>query len=267
MVAMVFAYKVLSGNKVPQPPPIPLLPKSEKETSLNTIVSTSPMGAATKRYKQEHFTTLNGTQLTYYWLPPNNREKAPLPLTIILHDASGRANAGEYLAGAGMQKAYPSYVVVPVIGKPPIWAHPDTKYADYENLGYIEELIGELMQAYPIDRNRIYIIGCSMGGMGTFGAISRYPDLFAAGIAIAGQWNIIDAPIMKNTPLLVIHGDQDKSMPVEDTRELVKTIEDNGGTRIVYREVENIGHTCSDPRFYILPIWKWLFSQSKTRSP
>lgn len=99
-----------------------------------------------------------------------------------------------------MRRQHPSFVAVPVTPAPPIWAHPDARYGTQENLGYVEELVGELLQKHPIDENRIYIIGCSIGGTGAFGAIARYPDLFAAGIAISGYWKTIDAPIMINTP-------------------------------------------------------------------
>ncbi|WP_198000413.1 prolyl oligopeptidase family serine peptidase [Gimesia alba] len=41
-------------------------------------------------------------------------------------------------------------------------------------------------QKYPVDNNRIYITGYSMGGYVTWSMIARYPDLFAAASPICG---------------------------------------------------------------------------------
>ncbi|MEZ5393970.1 MAG: alpha/beta hydrolase-fold protein [Bryobacterales bacterium] len=42
------------------------------------------------------------------------------------------------------------------------------------------DLIGELRDKLPIDPKRVYVTGFSMGGFGSWIAISRHPDLFAA---------------------------------------------------------------------------------------
>ena len=36
----------------------------------------------------------------------------------------------------------------------------------------------KVIKTLPVDSNRIYITGLSMGGFGTFDAIERYPNLF-----------------------------------------------------------------------------------------
>ncbi len=41
-----------------------------------------------------------------------------------------------------------------------------------------------------IDKDRIYILGISMGGMGTFDIACRYPETFAAAIPICGGVNV-----------------------------------------------------------------------------
>ena len=47
-------------------------------------------------------------------------------------------------------------------------------------------LIHQLMRTMPVDSSRIYITGLSMGGFGTYDAIERYPDLFAAAVPVCG---------------------------------------------------------------------------------
>ncbi|MAE50588.1 MAG: hypothetical protein CMH27_02130 [Micavibrio sp.] len=232
------------------------------------LITTAPIsGSSAKLYSKREYKTLSGRILTYYWLEPPRHEaqaeRKHLPLTLLLHDATGRNYAADYIAGQTMRRAMPSYVIVPVTPSPPIWAHPESQYAAYENLGYTEELIGAIMQDYPIDQNRIYVMGCSGGGAGALGALARYPDLFAAGVSISGFWDPIDAPIMTDTPLLVIHGTKDTKIPVAQTRNLVKAIKEHGGHKIVYREVQTMDHQCHSPELYSRPVWQWLFSQRK----
>ena len=231
------------------------------------LINVRPMAASTKFYQPREFQTLSERILTYYWLEPATPypRGVKFPLIIALHGGTGRAYAGEYLATPLMRKRYPSFVAVPITPKPPIWAHPDARYSALENLGYVEELIGGLLQKYPVDPNRIYIIGCSIGGTGVFGAIARYPDLFAAGIALSGYWKTIDAPIMINTPLLIIHGAEDSVIDATQSREMAEAIEENGGNRVIYREVDSFGHNCPSSSLYNLNIWRWLYAQNKMK--
>ena len=48
------------------------------------------------------------------------------------------------------------------------------------------DLIQQIIKKLPVDTNRIYITDLSMGGYGTYDAIERYPDLFAAAVPVCG---------------------------------------------------------------------------------
>jgi predicted peptidase len=50
----------------------------------------------------------------------------------------------------------------------------------------IREIIGDLVRRYPIDRERIYVAGCSNGGYMTMEMTSVYRHLFAAAVPICG---------------------------------------------------------------------------------
>lgn len=50
----------------------------------------------------------------------------------------------------------------------------------------IREIIRDLVHRHPIDRQRIYVVGCSNGGYMTMEMTSVYPDLFAAAVPICG---------------------------------------------------------------------------------
>lgn len=50
----------------------------------------------------------------------------------------------------------------------------------------IREIIRDLVRRYPIDRERIYVAGCSNGGYMSLKMTTTYPDLFAASVPICG---------------------------------------------------------------------------------
>ena len=50
----------------------------------------------------------------------------------------------------------------------------------------IREIIRDLARRHPIDRERIYVAGCSNGGYMSLKMTTIYPDLFAASVPICG---------------------------------------------------------------------------------
>jgi len=54
------------------------------------------------------------------------------------------------------------------------------------DINYVKALIDAMVSKYKIDRNRVYLSGFSMGGMFTYHAMNRIPDLIAAFAPISG---------------------------------------------------------------------------------
>jgi len=48
------------------------------------------------------------------------------------------------------------------------------------------EVMDSLIKSSNIDTNRLYIYGTSMGGFGTFEALYKYPEKFAAAMVLCG---------------------------------------------------------------------------------
>jgi|GEM_PF-549363 len=77
----------------------------------------------------------------------------------------------------------------------------------------LELIDTKLAKQYKIDADRVYVLGYSMGGMGTFTAIYQHPDRFAAAIPSAGiffPW--LDAKRIQNVPVWIFHGDADPTV-------------------------------------------------------
>jgi predicted peptidase len=63
----------------------------------------------------------------------------------------------------------------------------------------IREIIGDIVRRYPIDRDRIYLAGCSNGGYMTMEMTSVYRHLFAAAVPICG---VVESLVPGGPPLL-----------------------------------------------------------------
>jgi len=105
-------------------------------------------------------------------------------------------------------------------------------------------------------------MGQSKGGLGVWDLLSKRPGFFAAGIPVCGAGDVDLVKAASNTPIWAFHGALDPVISVEESRNLVKALEEAGGN-IKYTEYPNVSHNSwenafSDPN---LPIW--LFAQKR----
>ena len=89
------------------------------------------------------------------------------------------------------------------------------------------ELLREVKTRFAIDPDRLYLSGSSNGGTGAFLYASLWPDQFAAAVPMMGAGYNTPAkekPLGENTsalPLLFIHGDDDKIIPMQSSVDTV----------------------------------------------
>jgi len=79
-----------------------------------------------------------------------------------------------------------------------------------QDLDATVELIHHLATHYSIDQNRIYTTGQSMGCMASIEMLIRYPDLFAAALLIAGQWDAIKMAILTHANMWIVVSEGDR---------------------------------------------------------
>ena len=68
------------------------------------------------------------------------------------------------------------------------------------------DLIDQLVKEAPIDAKRIYVSGMSMGGFGTWDAIQRRPNFFAAAVPVCGGGDTAEAAKIKDVPPTMYFG-------------------------------------------------------------
>lgn len=72
------------------------------------------------------------------------------------------------------------------------------------------ELVKALMSQYNIDKNRVYTTGQSMGCMASIEMLISCPDLFAAALLVAGQWDATRMSVLTKANIWIIVSEGDR---------------------------------------------------------
>ena len=125
------------------------------------------------------------------------------------------------------------------------------------------QVLTTMKSRYPIDPNRVYLMGSSAGGSGAMHLASCFPDQFAAVLPLVAAGNNYPLASFRNLPVAFHHGDRDWTSSVCNVRVQAQRMEALG-CPVVYREYKGAGH--SVPGSHV-PLIKWLFEQKRNPVP
>jgi len=212
--------------------------------------------------------------------PEKMKKEKTYPMLVFFHGAGGRGsdNRGQLLdAGglqafekAGLRTTLQSHIFAGQVPKSERWVdvhwsllgHKMPKISDSMRMAF------EAVDAYiedpenQVDSKRIYVMGLSMGGYGTWDAIQRRPNFFAAAVPICGGGDTSLAPRLTKLPIWAWHGDQDKVIKPSRSRDMIEAIKKIGGTP-KYSEIKGRGHNSWVDCWSSDELWNWLYSKSK----
>ena len=219
----------------------------------------------------------NNKSLNIRLLKPKNKSKKKYPLVVFLHGSGERGgdneaqlkNAVLAFAEKDFQEKNPCYVAVPQCPVGQKWSDYDLgndvfwreKMTD-PSAALMDWLNDFLSKNPEIDKKRIYLTGLSMGGLGTFDLLMRYPQTFAAAIPVCGGGEPTKAASIKDIPLWVTHGALDHVVPVEYSRNMVAALKAEG-SKVKYSEFSTLNHFVWQETFYNTEILEWLFGQRR----
>lgn len=225
------------------------------------------------------FSDSMGNTMPYRMLSPSTLDQdVKYPLIIFLHGYGERGddNEKQLTHGASLfsnpvnMEKYPAFVIFPQCSErswtykfdektfmPRASTPPESKTEEI-----VVELINDILVHNPVDSNRIYLVGMSMGGIATYDLVCRYPELFSAAVPICGAVNPDRLRGIKNVGFLIFHGGEDNVIPVRCSREAYKTLSAIGAV-VNYVEFAGVGHDCWSSAFNYPSFLPWLFSQTK----
>ncbi|HEY6212242.1 MAG TPA: PHB depolymerase family esterase [Vicinamibacterales bacterium] len=105
----------------------------------------------------------------------------------------------------------------------------------------VMQVLTRVKQQYKIDENRIYLLGHSMGAIGTWKIAAKYPDVWAAIAPFSGSGQPATIERFKQIPEIVVHGDSDPTVNVAGSRTMVAKMKELG-VEVKYIEVPGGTH-------------------------
>ena len=213
-----------------------------------------------RRAALESFECDDGYTLKYRWNAPREIvEGEQYPLVLCLHGAGGSTQAPRALS---KRTETPCFVFAPSVStKEFSWTGKRKK-----GIPYVFEALDAFLEIHPIDPNRIYVTGQSMGGQGTWGALALRPEFFAAAVPVCGGWKTSDAMRLKDVPIWVFHGAEDRTVPVKYSRDMVKALREAGGSP-KYTEYPGVKHNSWSKAYETEELWEWMFAQRRAEKP
>ena len=236
--------------------------------------STDPL----KLFEARQYAGEDGELLNYRLLKPADFDPdKKYPLVIFLHGAGERGadNAAQlthcmaqFCTPEHRQK-YPCYVLAPQCPEEQKWADVDWSSDTpafpekiSRSLGLTFAVVDSMLADAAITKSRVYIAGLSMGGYGTWDALARRPELFAAGIPICGGGDVETVSAFKDIPVWCFHGADDRAVNVERSRTMIAALKAAGGEPR-YTEYPGVGHNSWTQTFDNEETFQWLFAQKR----
>ncbi|MCH8332968.1 hypothetical protein IIC65_03465 [Candidatus Sumerlaeota bacterium] len=201
-----------------------------------------------------------GQEIEYgLFVPDGYDENATWPLVIALHGGGSTPSAILSYPGLISLAQEHGFILAAPMGYNPRGGYGAygsgktrrSSESDPENLGELSEkdvmnVLAMVREKYSVDENRIYLMGHSMGGAGTWYLGIKYSSLWAALAPIApGPYETPEVlERIVDMPVVVVQGDQDRLL--EGTRTWVEKMKELK-MDYLYEEVAGRDHYTVDP--------------------
>ena len=255
-----------------------------KRFALLIILSALPVMAQFSVEEQMQFCSYtNEIGEVFAWRMASPRypaEGAKYPLIIFLHGSGECGTDNKQHLRLGLPRLLDTLrklnreavVMAPQCQRGNWWVSRLAMTADYSmaaettpSMDVLMELIRHVKATMPVDPERIYITGLSLGGFATWEAVQRYPDLFAAAVPICGGGDIRQVRQLRRLPVWIFHGDKDTNVSVECSRRMVAAMREAGCRKVFYTEYPGVAHNCWDKAYADAEMVNWLLAQTREK--
>lgn len=200
--------------------------------------------------------SINYEYLIYYPEGYKKDKQKKYPLLMYLHGRSIRGRDLEKVKSYGV-----IYEIIRGLKIDFIVVAPQCQ-THWENDKLIE-VLDHAEKNYRVDKRKVYLTGMSMGGYGAWYLAGGHPDRFAAVAPVAGGGKLSDIEDLKSMPHWVFHGVQDKPVPVEESRKMVKALKKAGNKKVKYSEYKNWDHGDAIAAFAMDELYEWFLTYER----
>lgn len=208
----------------------------------------------------------DGSNLPFrYFVPPDYDGATAYPVILFLHGSGERgsdneaqlnnnANGAMRLLDDDNLALQPVFMIAPQCPTDGWWSG--------GTLASAIHIVDQLAMTYDIDPDRVYVTGLSMGGMGTWSAVTSQPDRFAAAVPMSGNGDTNPAGTVAGIPMWFFHAANDGTVGVAGSDDLVAALRNAGGN-VIYTRYDTGGHGIW-PVAYTHPLlFPWIVSQQR----
>ena len=232
------------------------------------------------RFDSRQYVNDRGDTLNYRISFPDFSGSEIYPVVLFLHGAGERGSDNRSQLKWGVQNfatdealmRYKPIVIAPQAPSGGWWSNFNGDFRNGEPIRLADrpseamsltmEVLDQVLANAPADSSRIYITGLSMGGFGTWDAIARWPDRFAAAVPVCGGGDPTTAGRIADIPIWAVHGADDPTVPPELSRRMVEALWE-AGARPGYTEYPGVGHFSWVQAYKDTYLLSWMFSQRK----
>ena len=196
----------------------------------------------------------------YFSMPKTKSEK--YPLILFLHGAGTRGEDPSIILGNAFititdeKENFPFIRVIPHCNGLNTW---------FDCAERLEKFGTYLASLEFVDETRIYLMGNSMGGYGTWALAESIPERFAAIVPICGGGKPWNSGMLVSTPVWAFHGKDDDVVDVVESIKMVDGINKLGGkARLTL--YDNTYHDAWTATYKNEEVFSWLLSHTNEKA-
>ena len=235
-----------------------------------------------------YLSTVDDSPQPYYvYVPERHDGRTCLPVIVYLHGYSPELDEpdGEMVPHRLLDYCdqYGYYLVAP-FGR----GNPEFRGIGERDVIWVFE---QFARRYPVDPDRVFLFGYSMGGTGAFTVGAHYPDVWAGIISVSGRsdyylWKGLDrekveaykcplidadsgagmAGNLRNVPVLMCHGVADALVKIEQPRAMLEKLKKLGADATL-NELPDRDHWILDDVLADDAVFKWMADRRRNAWP